>query len=501
MYKLTVIADGERQELAFEGEPLLDDVLERSGMRVAHLCGGRGVCGKCGVAVAGAVSPMNEAERRAGCRLSCQVRLLGDCEAALFKMREMTDISFAKGGIAGPVRGPDARYGVAADIGTTTLAVTLHERQTGTCAAHAGGENPQRAYAADVMGRIDAALKGRLETLQALIIQGLRALTLECCEAAGIAFDQVDALCVTGNTTMLYLLTGRDPQSLARAPFTADCLFGRWDLLLDRRAYLPPCMNAFVGADITCAALAAGLCERDVPALLCDIGTNGEIALWDGGTLWVASTAAGPAFEGACISCGVSGVPGAIDRVWREGNGVRCRTLGGAPAIGVCGSGLVDAVATFLNMGLIDESGALEGDRLTLTDGVSLCQADIRSVQLAKAAISAGIEALLGSARFSPQQVSALYLAGGFGSKINVKSAAAIGLLPFELAERTQVLGNAALAGAQMLLRDPEKIRKAERIAASARHVDLGGNPRFGELFIENMGFKAHLLLEKEHGA
>lgn len=171
------------------------------------------------------------------------------------------------------------------------------------------------------------------------------------------------------------------PKSLSAAPFQADCLFGTDTELWGARAYLPPCMNAFVGADITCAVLASGMCQSPETALLCDLGTNGELALWSGGRLYVASTAAGPAFEGAGISCG---------------------------------SGLIDAVAAGLELGLIDETGAVERE-LRLTGSLSLTQGDIRAVRLAKAAIAAGIETLLEAAGLSPGAVEAVYLAGGFG--------------------------------------------------------------------------------------
>lgn len=490
MHKLTVIKGGEARAFAFQGQPLLDDVLIEHGLGLAHPCGGRGSCGKCRVEVQGCVSPMNAAERQAGCRLCCQVRLYGDCVATLQPEQSMAQIAFdADGEVPAPSVGRGAGYGIAADIGTTTLAVALYSLEDGACLARAGGENPQRVYAADVMGRIDAALKGELCALQALIENALRTRMEACCAQAAIAFEQVERLVVTGNTTMLYLLMGRNPKSLAFAPFHADHLFGEWVTLLGKQTYLPPCMNAFVGADITCAALFSSICNQKDTALLCDVGTNGELALWSDGTLWVSSTAAGPAFEGACITCGVDSIPGAIDHVWVDGAKICCHTLEHMSATGLCGSGLVDAVAAFLKLGLIDETGAMDHDKLTLTGSVALYQADVRNVQLAKAAVGAGITVLMKQARIPVQQVKTLYLAGGFGSTLNVHAAASVGLLPDELADRTVTLGNAALAGARMILTHHGAENEARRIAQAARHVDLGGNPLFGELYVENMGF------------
>ena len=207
---------------------------------------------------------------------------------------------------------------------------------------------------------------------------------------------------------MLYLLTGHAPSSLARAPFLADTLFGTQTVLLGRRAYLPLCMNAFVGADITCAVLASRMCTQSETALLCDIGTNGEIALWHNGTLYVTSTAAGPAFEGAGISCGCGSVSGAIDRVHIEQGQLCIHTIADAPPIGICGSGLIDAVAALLSLDEISPAGSIAPDGIPLSGSVRLLPADIRAVQLAKAAIAAGIALLLHHAQIGAEDISCL---------------------------------------------------------------------------------------------
>ena len=248
-------------------------------------------------------------------------------------------------------------------------------------------------------------------------------------------------------------------------------------------------MHAFVGADISCAVLAAGQCDGDGISLLTDIGTNGEIALWKDGVLRVASTAAGPAFEGAGISCGCGSVRGAIDRVWLEGKEVRAHTIGEASAVGVCGSGLIDAIAAFLRRGDIEETGATEEERLALRDGVALMPKDIRAVQLAKAAIAAGMETLMRSAQTAPEEIGTLYIAGGFGSHLNVDSAATIGLIPDALAGSVRILGNAALAGAARLLLDTDAIARIRTICARATFVNLGGDPLFNELYVDHMFF------------
>ena len=259
--------------------------------------------------------------------------------------------------------------------------------------------------------------------------------------------------------------------------------------LLGRTCCLPACMNAFVGADITCALLDSDQCSSDEISLLCDIGTNGEIALWKNGELFVTSTAAGPAFEGAGISCGCSSIRGAIDRVWTEDGELRVHTIGEADAVGVCGSGLIDAIAAGLDLELIDETGAMDDDEIELAPGVALQPKDVRAVQLAKAAIAAGIETLLETAKVDVSEVATLYIAGGFGNHLDVNSAARIGLIPEALASRVKAIGNASLAGASRLLLDQNAMRKAQEIAEKSQHVNLGGNPKFNEHYIDQMLF------------
>ena len=488
MSELIIRQDEAVRAVSFEGEMPLEALLQQAGVTLAHPCGGRGSCGKCAVTVSGAVSPPNQAEQRAGVRLSCQVRLLGDAEVVLPDSHRDEQIETETGDRPEVLLPMPGQYGAAVDIGTTTMAVKLFELETGRCIGTAAELNPQTAVAADVMGRIGAAMQGSLPLLQQQVTGGIGQLLRQARTQAGIE-EGPEALVITGNTTMLYLLTGRDPECLSHAPFLADTLFDA-ELTEDGRlVYLPPCMNAFVGADITCAVLASGMCQKQETALLCDIGTNGEMALWKNGTLYVTSTAAGPAFEGAGISCGCGSVAGAIDKVWLEDGALRVHTLSDAEAVGICGSGLIDAIAAGLQSEQIDETGLLEEDELPLSGSVSLLPRDIRAVQLAKAAIAAGMEVLLETAGVPMEQVDTLYIAGGFGSHLNVQSAAAIGLLPNELTDRTRILGNAALSGAVQALLNRQLRQELSRIASLSTHVNLGGNPLFNEKYVEQMLF------------
>ena len=471
--RLTLRTQGNSVEIPFLGEPLLMEVLQARGVSFAHPCGGRGVCGKCAVQAWGKLSPPDEAEQKHGVRLSCRMRLMGDCEVVLQTPAGFTwQVCGAQGA---------SSLAMAADIGTTTLELRLFDAQTGAPYAGASMLNPQANTAADVVGRVSAALSGKASQLQKSVLEALSSMT------AGL--PPVTRAVITGNTVMLTLLTGRSVQAFAAAPFPVECLFGHTEAVLGFPAYLPPAIGAFTGADLTCAVLSSGIMERGETALLCDVGTNGEIALWHGGTLYVASTAVGPAFEGAGISCGMGGVPGAIDKAWTAQNALDFHVIGGGEARGFCGSGLVDAVAVLLRLGWIDEYGAMEDERIAVAPGVVLTRQDIRQVQLAKAAVAAGIETLLGAAGVAVEELQTLFIAGGFGSHLNTRSAAAIGLFPRVLAAKAQVLGNAALEGACLLLQNETLRETAGRIAAAARQVTLSGNPLFADAFIGHMNF------------
>ena len=455
MAKLIIWQSGISREVEFTAPISLDNVLQQQNIHASHPCGGRGACGKCTVTLAGCVSEPNPMEQKAGVRLSCQAVLLGDAEVWLEEEQTMEQIEISGTELFDGVNNlapMDGKLGVAIDIGTTTLALKLYDLSTGALLGQESMENPQRRIAADVMGRIQAALEGEGETLKRQILEALSELLARACEEVGCEQTDVDVMVIVGNTTMLYLLTGESPQSLATAPCEADDLFDRIDEVLGCRTYLPPCMNAFVGADITAAVLTSKMCEQDETALLCDIGTNGELALWKDGILYVSSTAAGPAFEGAGISCGCGSIRGAVDKVWIENGEIRIHTIGEADPVGVCGSGLLDAIAAYLELEEIDETGAMEEDELVLSGDVALLPRDVRAVQLAKAAIAAGIETMFAEAEITADDVQKLYIAGGFGSHLSIASAVKIGLIPEKLKNRVEVLGNAALTGACCLI-------------------------------------------------
>jgi uncharacterized 2Fe-2S/4Fe-4S cluster protein (DUF4445 family) len=248
-------------------------------------------------------------------------------------------------------------------------------------------------------------------------------------------------------------------------------------------------MNAFVGADITCAVLASGMTESSATSLLCDIGTNGEIALWKDGKLFVTSTAAGPAFEGAKISCGMRGAEGAVDHVTMQNGKITYHTIGETAPKGLCGSGLLDLVAVLLDGEIIDESGRMECKEYRLCENVTLTQKDVREVQLAKAAIRAGIELLAEKMGVQVSDIRRVYLAGAFGNFLDPASACRIGMIPPVLRDRISPIGNAAGEGAKLCALSRAEFEYSRRLAAETEFLELASLPQFQDCYVDALEF------------
>lgn len=370
-----------------------------------------------------------------------------------------------------------------------------------------GALNAQSVHGADVISRIGAKCH---EELHRIVVDQLTGLFLQVL-GEDAAPNEVQRIVITGNTTMLHFLAGYDPSSLAVSPFTPVSLFGEempasrlFPVFENARLYLPPCISAYVGGDMVCAMTDSRLWESGKTTLLADIGTNGEMALFHNGKLCACSTAAGPALEGACIHMGMAASSGAIDRVTLSETGELCwHTIGDAPAKGLCGSGLISLIACLVQSGQIDETGALcdpveapdgsEEDCILIGDsGVFLTQKDIRQVQLAKAAICAGILTMLEECGIAPQDVERFFICGGFGSYIDPHAASVIGLFPAPLEHCVQTLGNAAGAGAVLLL-DETMRDTARRLQQETGLIELSSSPVFMEEYIEQMCFSTEL--------
>lgn len=553
MASLLVAPSGRRISLA-PGESVLS-ALRRAGVELESPCGGEGVCGKCRVRVEEpevvSETPhrrLSPGEVREGWRLACllvpegdlTIRLPADAllDARILEGERLSAVRLApaarlawKGGAAWleyggeePAALPgwrlgDSPLGLAVDIGTTTLVVSLLDLTEGRELATASSLNPQAAFGHDVLSRIQkGSTREGLAALAAVVRDALNRLIVEACREAGAEQDQVVDAVLGANTTMLQLAAGIDPAPLGQVPFRVGIEGGRsypverfgLDLNPAARVYVPPVVHAFVGSDISAGLLACRFFERDGPLLFVDIGTNGELALSAGGRWLVTSAAAGPAFEGMGISQGMRAAPGAVEAVHTDGEALDVRVIGDVPARGLCGSGLIDAVAALLRLGALEPSGRLrrpaQADRVApgareclaerdgkpafrLADGVFLTQADVRQLQLAKGALRTAVDLLLAEAGVRPEDLREVVLAGAFGYHLRPESLEAIGLLPPGLAERVTFAGNTSRLGAGLLLLDASSRVFLEKRMERTRHLALPESRAFQDAFVGNIGF------------
>ena len=407
MPTITILTANREIQTQAPAGTLLSAVLQSELPSFALPCAGNHTCGKCRVQITGAVEPPDESERRllggddlaAGIRLACSCRLAGDATVTLEAEGNSKIIAWNQ---TPPFEHTESGYGIAVDIGTTTVAMQLFDRASGAVLAERLAENAQRGFGADVISRIEACKTEGLDVLSGRINSQLERMAAECMQEAGV--DHIEESVVTGNSTMLHLYEGLDPASLAVVPFDVQSFFGCMSrhTLAGAPVYLPRCIGAYVGADIVCAILASDMLSGGVQ-LLADIGTNGEMALAKDGKLLCCSTAAGPAFEGAGLSCGMPAAPGAVRAVWREGDAIRFETVQDQPARGVCGSGILDALAVMLETEAIDDSGFLEEDFAIGGSGVQIDQRDVRQIQLAKSAICTPLPPMAKSSSRKPE--------------------------------------------------------------------------------------------------
>lgn len=480
---ITIITDSGEKKVEIGEKRTLSDILSLGDLGIAKPCAGRGTCGKCKVEAHGSLSPLSQqesdkltaSEKERGIRLACRAYAEGD---AVIKITDSGEISGITEGKAvafrlNPLTGSEDCYAAAADIGTTTVAIYIYKMPECECVKTLCVPNSQSRFGADVISRTEYAMKGGLAALG-------DAIRGQICEALASFGKKISRLVMTGNTTMLHFYAGESVDRLSAYPFEASSLFGEWR----GNDYLVRCVSAYVGADITCAVLASGMLgEKN--SLLIDIGTNGEMAYNSHGGLICCSTAAGPAFEGAGISSGMLASPRAIDRVYIVNGKTEYTVIGGGRAKGICGSGLIDAVKCLLALGEIDETGRMEQPVQIGNSGVFITPEDVRQVQLAKAAIRAGIDTLCPDI----SEVGSVYIAGGFGSFVDIESCADIGMIPREIAAKVCVIGNAAGSGAAMILQSRDCLRESEQIAKAARTRELSADAQFMEKYIENMHF------------
>ncbi len=473
------------------GAPLQDLLFDHG---VEFPCGGRGACQGCRVRFLRGAAPVTPADAAAlpadelgeGWRLGCQIRAEADLtlEVAQWEAVVLDDRTPARA--AGRVG-----RGVAVDLGTTTMVAQLVDLATGQVLGVQTALNPQAVFGADIMSRVEAAVtRGVASALAGAVRRKIG----EMIAVLPAGPEPIAEIVIAGNTVMHHLFTGRSVAPLARFPFeteegglaTCPASVLGWRLAGDPPVHFLPCLGGFVGSDVLAGVLATGMHESPEPACLIDLGTNGEIVVGCRDGMLCASTAAGPAFEGGLLSMGMRAATGAISRVWLERGAPRCHVIGDVAPRGICGSGLVDAAAAGLDCGVIAANGRLAGGSWPLAGTVVLSQADIRQLQLAKAAIAAGLRILLGRMALSASDVSRVYLAGAFGNYVNRESARRIGLFAFPL-DRVEPAGNTAMHGARMTLLagayDGATVRRR------VTHVALAADPDFQRAYIAEMAF------------
>ncbi|MEO0009597.1 MAG: ASKHA domain-containing protein [candidate division WOR-3 bacterium] len=449
----------------------LRELLLQTGIPVPGDCGGNGTCGKCRVLVDG--RPV----------LACRFIPQKPVPVAV-------DLTGA-GETPPPRRPKSAQLRLAADIGTTTIALAAVDRLRKRIQRQETMLNPQTRYGADVLSRI----------VQAAEVKKIRLAELLARYGEEIGLDRRHPIIAVGNTVMMHFLFGENPASLGTYPYRSclplkKVISVRCESLLIRTL---PLLGSFIGSDCTAAILASGLYQSRRPCLLIDAGTNGELVLGNRERLIACSTAAGPAFEGATLECGSLARSGAIRACRYRPEGWKLITVRNRPPVAICGSGVLDAVAEGLKAGLIMPSGRLRtGDRLLLhpdeQNPVYLSQSDLREIQLAKAAIAAGIRILLrrwfGTDRPESTMLDRIFITGRFGNRINPDSAFTIGLLPHMETKRIRQHPDLALAGAVRATINPELLETATAIADRCEEIMLAKEPEFEELFIECMELK-----------
>lgn len=508
-----------------ENESILDALMEKEASFGA-VCGGTGRCGKCKIRVTEGYLPVtsydkayfSKEELDSGMRLSCkaypaepvQVELNfkgeADFEALVqYNQEEQKTRKIAEAGAQFDSELSDT-FGIAVDIGTTTIAVQLIALNGGEQLAAHASINHQRNYGADVISRIKAASEGKKEALQMSVqrdlADGIRAVV----QKSGVQPELVTEVAIAGNTTMIHLLMGYDCRGLGEFPFTPVNIALIEDTyenilkddFLSARVRILPGISTFVGGDIVAGLYTCEADRQEEYSLLIDLGTNGEIALGNREKIMVTSTAAGPAFEGGNITWGVGSIEGAISGVTIEDKKPLIRTIGKKNPNGICGTGVIEAVAELLKEGLIDETGCLaedyfdEGYSLAKNkegEDIVLTQKDIREIQLAKSAVRAGIETLFLRYGIEKSEVTHVYLAGGFGFKLDCRKAIEIGMIPEEFWGRVEAVGNSSLGGAVQCLLTKDGWQRTSDIGRCATEINLSMDKDFNDFYMEYMFF------------
>ena len=514
---------------AEEGEFLLP-LLRKNELLQSAVCGGKGLCGKCTIKVLNGDFEITQKDKEFfsntqlsdGFRLACCAKVMTDCTIKMETNQETFEVitvnEIVEKSQYEQIKEFD-RIGIAIDIGTTTIAMQLINCKNGMIIDTYTDVNHQRAYGSDVISRIQSSREGNLEELQERIqkdlLNGFHYLVSNFAQQLYIseveAIEKVEKIVIAANTTMIHLLMGYSCEGLGTFPFkpiTLDLLKRSFyevfsDSYLDVPVVILPGISTFVGGDIVSGMLLRNFYDTEEISLLVDLGTNGEMALGNADKIMVTSTAAGPAFEGGNIKDGMGSIQGAISQIRvekeEEKTNVFYETIGNTTPKGICGTGVVDMVYELLRNEIIDEMGTFrdEGqDAFVLAekaDGsvISFTQNDIRQLQYAKAAIRSGIDLLIQKYGIVFSDVKHIFLAGGFGYKIDISKAIGIGMIPEEFKNRTLAIGNSSLGGAIIALTNDDYENKIAKICSVSKEITLALEDEFNEQYLENMYFRS----------
>jgi uncharacterized 2Fe-2S/4Fe-4S cluster protein (DUF4445 family) len=552
---VTLYLEGKAIEAA-AGTTILK-AMQDGGILQESPCSGKGICGKCRVWVnpsdlknlkISETHHITAAFEKEGCVLACQAQMYGDVrisrdeekggamqilaagESFQYELKprlkkELAEngdtLILAEGKAIGREDG-DTRahlYGAVIDIGTTTLAASLLDIESGRELSSVSSLNPQSLYAQDVLSRIQLASKEEgLKKLNSLIKEAFNKMLSELAKDAGVLPKYIYEVIYSGNTTMLHLAVGENPASLGKFPYVSKIAGGEYlsaksqgiNISPFGSIYLPPVISAFVGPDITSGILASRLHDGDKTVLFIDIGTNGEMVIAKNGHLFATSTAAGPAFEGMNIEFGMRAELGAIEYFsLDEDDNIDIRTIGNVKPKGICGSGLFDVAGELVRCGVIGKNGrfALSRDKLSVpklwdkivsfkgkkafavAEGVYLTQKDVRQIQLAKGAVRAGTEALLKAQKVGKDELSAVEIAGSFGYHLREESLINIGIIPRELKGKIKFVGNTSKEGGKAFLLHYSYRKEMKEAAGKIESIELSKLDGFDDLFIRSLNF------------
>lgn len=514
------ISDGKQNKtIAFEGPVNLAELLIDNKVFIDRPCNGKGKCGKCAVRFLSGAPKSNKYDKNElskkqldkGYRLACKCIVKDNAEIESAGKKNMV---IKSNGLTQKFKVNLAdknlikSYGIAIDLGTTTIVVYLVKLSNGKIVDVESATNPQRKYGDNVITRSEYIHNNEdgLKTLQSAAIDEINTLIKKLCAAHDISAKKIKRLVLSGNTIMQHIILGVDPYPITLAPFTP--VFTEQKVIMaeefgihinkSAKCYIVNSVSGYIGGDIVAGIVASKMHTTKKTVLLIDIGTNGEMVLKHNSKMYACSVAAGPAFEGEHIRHGVGGITGAISKAYAKNSKLKYETIGDKPPVGICGSGLLDITAYLLDKNIVDEMGTMDESRCKkvedeivypITEEIYISQKDIREIQLAKSAVAAGIEVLIQKANIRKSDIDKVYLAGGFGSYLDVDSAARIGLIPKKLSKKCISAGNTAGMGSIKLLLDDKLLKSLNKLTKEVNYIELSLDAAFNELFIDNMIF------------